>query len=767
MSIYKVRKRNWSYSTFDRTKIENAVSAAINAIWWQDFSQVTSICDKVIQLVIDSTWSKIPDVELIQDKVEEVLIKEWHDKTAKAYILYRQKRAELRKDKNVVIEVWNTIEEYVDQKDWRVSANSNSWYSIGGLILNSSGKITANYWLSHIYSEDIGSHHRTWDFHIHDLDMLSGYCAGWSLRELLEQGFNWVENKVWSSPANNLQSAISQMVNFLWTLQNEWAWAQAFSSFDTYLSPFVHKYSQSLKDDIKKYNMSFESQEKENAYIEEKTYKYVLQNIQSFIFSLNFPSRWGSQTPFTNITLDYSCPKDLREKALLLGWQEKWYYCKTFWELDKERKMINRALCEVYITWDSQWRIFTFPIPTYNITEDFPWSDPEVDMIFEMTAKYWIPYFQNFVWSRFTRDKNWKKIPNPNAYTVDAVRSMCCRLQLDLTELTKRWNWLFGSAEMTGSIWVVTINLARIWYNFKGNEEWFFAQLDNLMEKAKISLEVKRKAITNYLVKWFYPYTYRYLKSFRNHFATIWINGMNEAILNFTNWKIDISKEEWKQFALKVLDHMRAKLKSFQEETWNLYNLEATPAEWTTYRFAKEDQKSLPWIIQAWTKEAPYYTNSTQLPVGHTDDVFEACLKQDELQCKYTWWTVLHLYMWERISSAEACKKLIKKTIENFSMPYITVTPTFSICPKHWYLSWEYDYCPKCDDELKIQWKRFDSEYRKKYIQNLTNQLCKTNEEHVARFTLEWCDTTDQYHNSMNEKNPNTIPESALMKKRP
>ena len=508
------------------------------------------------------------------------------------------------------------------------------------------------------------------------------------------------------------------MINFLWTLQNEWAWAQAFSSFDTYLAPFVHKYQKQLWAELDELKVKFKKQERKK-YIYKKTYEYVYQQMQNFIFGLNVPSRWWTQTPFTNITLDWTCPEDLKDKALFLWWIENWYYEKKFWELEEQMKIINRALIEVYIKWDRKWRVFTFPIPTYNITPDFPWNDPDIDLLFEMTAKYWLPYFQNFVWSQFKKVKNedWtiSKVENPDAYTPGAVRSMCCRLQLDLTQLEKRWNWLFGSAEMTWSIWVVTINMARIWYNFKWDVKWFKARVAYLMDRAKESLETKRQVITKWLNAWLYPYTLRYLRSYRNHFSTIWLNGMNEAILNFTDWKDDMTTKYWKEFALEILDFMREKLKKYQEETWNLYNLEATPAEWTTYRFAKEDQKQIPDIIQAGTLEAPYYTNSTQIPVWFTDDAFEALEEQNELQCKYTGWTVLHLYMWERLENWQSCKKFVKSVLENYQLPYITISPTFSICPKHWYINWEHDFCPLCDEEIWYKWEKFDIQIRKKH----------------------------------------------------
>lgn len=719
MPIYKVRKRNWAIVTFDRTKIENAIKASIKASWWEEFDAIKNITNMTIALVEAKVWKDIPDIEQIQNAVEEALIKWWHNEVAKNYIVYREKRKEARSDSNVVIEVGQSMEEYLSRSDWRVNANANSGYSLGWMILNIAGKVTANYWLSHIYTPEVGNLHRNWDYHIHDLDMFCWYCAGWSLRALLEEGFNCGDNRIDSSPAKNLQAAVNQMINFLWTLQNEWAWAQAFSSFDTYLAPFVHKYKKEVEADLKETNASFKSKEEKKKYIHDKTYKYVYQQMQNFIFGLNVPSRWGTQTPFTNITLDWTCPEDLKDKSLFLGWIEKWGYKKKFSELEEEMRIINRALIDVYVQGDNNGRVFTFPIPTYNITPDFPWDDPDIDALFEMTAKYGLPYFQNFVWSQFKRikkeDGTIEKQENPDAYKPGAVRSMCCRLQLDLTQLEKRWNWLFGSAEMTWSIWVVTLNMARIGYNFAWNKDAFKKQVSYLMEQAKISLELKRKTITKWLNLWLYPYTYRYLKSFRNHFSTIWLNGMNEAILNFTKWKENISTKWWKEFATEILDLMREELKEFQEETWNMYNLEATPAEWTTYRFAKEDKKQMPNIIQSGTDGAPYYTNSSQLPVWYTNDAYEALEEQNDLQCKYTWWTVLHLYMWERLTDSKACKNFVRNVLSNYQLPYITISPTFSICPIHGYVNWEHDFCPICDEEKWYKGWKFDIETRSVY----------------------------------------------------
>lgn len=719
MAIYKVRKRNWAIIDFDISKIEAAVKKAIEAVGGTDFKEVPILAKKVSKEVEKKVGKEIPNIETIQDIVEKILVKEGHDTVAKAYIIYRQKRAESRAQEKVVIEVEKTMDEYLDQSDWRVNENANQGFSLGGLILNGFGKLTANYWLSHVYPTEIGNWHRNGDYHIHDLGFFAWYCAGRSLRQLLEEGFNGIDNRVQSAPPKNLQAAVNQMINFFWTLQNEWAGAQAFSSFDTYLAPFVHKYKTELETELKELKVSFGNEEEKKKYLYKKTHKYVTQQMQNFIFGLNVPSRRGTQTPFTNITLDWACPEDLKDKSLMLWGIEKGYYYKKFSELEEEMRLINRVLIEVYTAGDSSGSVFTFPIPTYNITEDFPRNDPDIDLLFEMTAKYGIPYFQNFVGSQFkvikNKDGTITKEKNPNAYKPGAVRSMCCRLQLDLSQLEKRGGGLFWSAEMTWSIGVVTLNMARIWYNFMWDMEGFKTQVRNLMNLAKTSLELKRKEITKWLDAGLYPYTKRYLHSFRNHFSTIGLNGMNEAILNFTTGKESISTDKGKKFATEILDFMREILKQYQEETGNLYNLEATPAEWTTTRFAKEDKKQIPNIIQAWTKDASYYTNSTQLPVGYTDDPFEALEQQNELQCKYTWWTVLHLYMWERISNAQACKQLVKKVISNYQLPYITISPVFSICPKHGYIKGEHDYCPKCDKELGYIGDEFNLDIRKKH----------------------------------------------------
>lgn len=716
MAIYKVKKRDGTIVTFERTKIEQAIQKSIESVWGIDFSQIVSMTDMIIKIAEAKAGKNIPDVETIQDTVEEVLIKEGHDTVAKSYILYREKRTQSRKEKKVMINVADTMEEYLGNADRRIKENANIWYSIGGLILKNSEKITANYRLSRIYPEEVGNAHRNADMHIHDLWFFTGYCAGWSLRMLLEEGFNWVAEKVESFSPKNLQSAVNQMVNFLGVLQNERAWAQAFSSVDTYLAPYVHKYQKELEASLEETNASFESEEIREKFIYDKVYKYTLQNIQNLIFGLNTPSRWGTQTPFSNFTLDRVCPEDLKDKALMLWGKEP--YEKKFGELEAEMKMVNKALMRVYTQWDSKGRVFTFPIPTYNITEDFDWDDPLADELFEMTAKYGLPYFQNFIGSQFVRDKDNKLVRDPKAYTPWAVRSMCCRLQLDLRELEKRWWGLFGSAEMTGSVGVVTLNMWRLGYNYKWNKDAYKKQIKHLMELAKTSLELKRKEITKRMKTGFYPYTKRYLGTYRNHFSTIGINGMNESIVNFTEGKEDISTERGREFAEEILEFMRDILKEYQEETGNLYNLEATPGEGTTYRFAKEDQKQLPGVIQAGTKEAPFYSNSSQLPVGFTEDPFEALDLQDKLQTQYTGGTVLHLYLGERMPSSESCKNLVKKVMTNYRLPYITVSPTFSVCPKHGYITGEHDFCPKCDAEIWFSGQKYDIETRKKYTEH-------------------------------------------------
>lgn len=653
----KIVKRDLTEAKFERAKIYEAILKAGKASG--EFE--ADIAEKMTRQVIDVlsfrfTNLTVPTVEQVQDIVEHCLAVNQYFATAKAYILYREKHKQIRENKRTLIDITSSVEEYLSGSDWRVKANANQGYSLGGLILNVSGKVIANYWLNHIYEPEIGQAHRNADLHIHDLDMLAGYCAGWSLRTLLHEGLNGVPGKIDSGPPKHLSSAIGQMVNFLGTLQNEWAGAQAFSSFDTYLAPYIRKDAMKYED--------------------------VKQCIQEFIYNLNVPSRWGTQTPFTNITLDWVCPEDLREQIPIIAGEEMPF---AYGDLQKEMEMINRAYIEVMIEGDAKKRVFTFPIPTYNITPDFDWESENSDLLFEMTAKYGLPYFQNFINSELS----------PNM-----IRSMCCRLQLDLRELLKRGNGLFGSAEQTGSLGVVTINCARLGYLYKGNKKALLDRIDELMLLAKDSLEVKRKVIQHYIDSDLFPYTKRYLGTLRNHFSTIGVNGINEMVRNFTNDEHDITSKEGHAIAIELLDHVRSRMVQFQEETGHLYNLEATPAEGTTYRFAKEDKKRYPDILQAGYEDAPYYTNSSQLPVGYTDDAFEALELQDELQSKYTGGTVLHLYMGERISSAEACKKMVRKTLTNFRLPYITITPTFSICPVHGYLQGEHEYCPRCDEVL-------------------------------------------------------------------
>ncbi len=655
--LTEVIKRDGEKHAFDASKIAIAIAKAGEATNEFSADEAWLLTRQVIKVLKHKfAFGIVPAIEQIQDVVEQVLISSNYYKTARSYIIYREQREKMRQDKHAAIDAISSINEYLDRSDWRVNANANQGYSLGGLILNVSGKVVANYWLNHVYTPEIGEAHRNGDYHIHDLDMLSGYCAGWSLRVLLTEGFNGVPNKVESKPPRHLVSAFSQMINFLGTLQNEWAGAQAFSSADTYLAPFVR--------------------------IEKLSYEEVKQAMQSFIFNLNVPSRWGTQTPFTNLTFDWTCPADLKDKHPIIGGEEQEF---TYGDLQAEMDMINRAFLEVMGEGDAKGRPFTFPIPTYNITNEFPWDSPNTEYLFEMTAKYGLPYFSNYV--------------NSDMKPSD-VRSMCCRLRLDLTELKKRGGGLFGSAEQTGSIGVVTINCARLGYLFKGREADLYKRLDELLELAKTSLEIKRKTISMHMDRGLYPYTRRYLGTFRSHFSTIGVNGINEMIRNFTGDLENITTDNGRVFAQKFLTHIREKMLEFQAETGNMYNLEATPAEGTTYRFAREDQKRYVGIIQAGTKEAPYYTNSSQLPAGFTDDPFTALDYQDDLQTQYTGGTVLHLYMSERISSSAACKALVRRVLENYRLPYVSITPVYSICPKHGYISGEHKFCPKCDQEL-------------------------------------------------------------------
>ncbi|WP_319772600.1 ribonucleoside triphosphate reductase [Breoghania sp.] len=655
-------KRSGVRAPFDAERILSAIARAGQATGEFGEADARRLCDAAIKVIAHRHAGDVPTIEQIQDIVEQVLISTDYPATARAYIVYREKRGQARQDRKTVVDVTSSINEYLERTDWRVSANANQGYSLGGLILNLSGKVVANYWLSHIYPPEVGRAHRDGDFHIHDLDMLAGYCAGWSLRTLLVEGLNGVPGKIESAPPKHLSSAVGQIVNFLGTLQNEWAGAQAFSSFDTYMAPFIRK------DDL--------------------GYEEVLQCIQELVYNLNVPSRWGMQTPFTNLTFDWTCPEDLRDEVPVIGGEEMLF---TYGDLQREMDMINRAYMEVMTKGDAKGRVFTFPIPTYNITPDFPWESENADRLFEMTAKYGLPYFQNFLNSEL----------KPNM-----IRSMCCRLQLDLTELLKRGNGLFGSAEQTGSLGVVTINCARLGHVYRGDEEGLFGRLDELLEIARNSLEIKRKVVQRHMDDGLFPFTKRYLGTLRNHFSTFGVNGINEMIRNFTGDCENVSTEWGHAFAVRLLDHIRSRIVEFQEASGTMFNLEATPAEGATYRFAREDLKRYPGILQAGGDESPYYTNSSQLPVDFTDDPFEALERQDELQRKYTGGTVLHLYMGSRVSSAEACKKLVQRALGRFRLPYITVTPTFSICPKHGYIEGEHEFCPTCDAELLAEKRR-------------------------------------------------------------
>ncbi len=659
IAIESVTKRDGTLAPFDSNRIYNAILKAGTSTSEFGEQEAWLLTGQVLKVLKHKFAESLPSIEQIQDIVEQVLISANYFATAKAYILYRDQRNRSRADKKVMVDVESSINEYLEKLDWRVNANANQGYSNGGLILNVSGKVTANYWLSHVYPAEVGEAHRNGDIHIHDLDMLAAYCAGWSLKNLLHEGFNGVPGKTEAGPAKHLSAAVGQMVNFMGTLQNEWAGAQAFSSVDTYLAPY-----------IRADNLSYEQ---------------VEQAFQELIYNLNVPSRWGSQTPFTNFTFDWVCPEDLRDKHPIIAGVEQPF---TYGDLKEEMHMINKAYITVMMKGDIKGRPFTFPIPTYNMTPDFPWEDDNTELLFEMTAKYGLPYFQNFI----------NSVLKPGQ-----IRSMCCRLQLDLRELLARGNGLFGSAEQTGSIGVITFNCARLGYVYKGDEAGLFARVDELMNIARTSLEIKRKVIQRLIDNGLFPFTKRYLGTLRNHFSTIGVNGINEMIRNFTNDEHNIADQWGQAFAEKFLDYIRARMVKIQEETGHMYNLEATPAESATYRFAREDKKRYKGIIQAGTEENPYYTNSSQLPVGFTDDPFEALDLQSNLQTKYTGGTVLHLYMGQRISSAKVCRDIVRKVLTNYRLPYVTITPTFSICPKHGYISGEHKYCPICDEEKKAE----------------------------------------------------------------
>ena len=566
-----------------------------------------------------------------------------------------------------LIDPGSTIDEYLDRADWRINANANQDFSLGGMMLNTSGKVVANYWLDHVFVPEAGAAHRQGAIHIHDLDMLAGYCAGWSLRSLLEEGFGGVAGAVSSAPPKHLTSALGQMVNFLGTLQNEWAGAQSFSSFDTYLAPFVR--------------------------LDGLTYDQVEQAVQEFVFNLNVPSRWGTQTPFTNLTFDWVCPPELREQTPFIGDEPVDF---TYGELQAEMDLLNRAFIEVMGRGDASGRAFTFPIPTYNITADFDWGHPNARRLFDMTAKYGLPYFQNFINSDLDPGQ---------------IRSMCCRLQLDLRELLARGNGLFGSAELTGSIGVVSVNCARLGFLHADDMPGLLAELDELLELGVGVLEARRDLVGKLIDDGLYPYTKRWLPGLDNHFSTLGVNGVNEMIRNFTGDADDITTARGHAMAADLLDHIRTRLVEFQESTGHMFNLEATPAEGATYRFAREDRRRYPGILQAGTDAEPFYTNSSQLPVGYTDDPFRALAEQEDLQSKYTGGTVLHLYMGEALDSGEACATLVRRSLENFHLPYVTVTPTFSVCAAHGYHSGELEACPTCGGEVEV-WTRVMGYFR-------------------------------------------------------
>ena len=646
------------------------------------------------RILENTEFKNINDFAEVEEKIKNLLAQNGLTKVLEEFIkLSIDKKIE--RDTKVSSKI--SIQEYIDKEDWRINANANVGYSNAGMINNIAGKLTANYWLDNVYSEEESSAHRDGDYHIHDLDCLTGYCAGWSLRALLDEGFNGARGRVSAKAPRHFRTALGQMANFLGILQSEWAGAQAFSSFDTYLAPYV------FKDNL--------------------NYKEIKEAITSFVYNLNVPARWG-QSPFTNVTMDFTVPEDLKnqiptsngvhlfknvtDEKLIKKAKERGVDSLedlTYKDFQKELEMIDIAYYEVMTHGDEEGQPFTFPIPTVNITEDFNWDTPAANALFENTAKIGSSYFQNFIGSQYMKNENGELVPNPEAYKPNAVRSMCCRLQLDLRELLKRGNGLFGSAEMTGSIGVVTINMAKLGYLCKDNKDALFFRLTRLMDLAKSTLEKKRVFVQELYDRGFYPYTKRYLKGFKNHFSTIGVNGINEMIRNFTHDREDVTSENGVKFAIEVLEFIRNRLRKYQEETGNLYNLEATPAEGTTYRFAKIDKKRFPDIIQAGFGENIYYTNSSQIPANYTDDPFEALELQNDLQCKYTGGTVLHLYMSEKLPDGESAKNLVKKVLTKYKLPYITITPVFSVCTNHGYLNGEQPVCPKCSKKTQV-WTR-------------------------------------------------------------
>lgn len=666
--MYSILKRDGSIVDFEINKISAAMIKAFEA---QNKNYHPSVINLLALQVTADFQNKIKDdiisVEDIQDSVERVLSDAGYADVAKAYILYRKQREKIRNVNSALLNYKDLVDNYLKINDWRVKENSTVTYSVGGLILSNSGAITANYWLTEIYDQEIAEAHRSAAIHIHDLSMLTGYCAGWSLKQLIQVGLGGVPGKITSSPASHLSTLCNQMVNFLGIMQNEWAGAQAFSSFDTYLAPFVKA------DNL--------------------TQREVKQCIQSFIYGVNTPSRWGTQAPFTNITLDWTVPKDLADLPAIVGGKEMPF---TYGDCKKEMDMINKAFIEIMIEGDANGRGFQYPIPTYSITRDFDWSETENNkLLFEMTAKYGTPYFSNYI--------------NSDMEPSD-VRSMCCRLRLDLRELRKKSGGFFGSGESTGSVGVVTINLPRIAY-LATDEADFYSRLDKLMDIAARSLKTKRTVITQLLDNGLYPYTKRYLGSFANHFSTIGLIGMNEAGLNAKWLRADLTNAKVQEFAKAVLDHMRGRLSDYQEKYGDLYNLEATPAESTTYRFAKHDKEQFPNIITANEHGTPYYTNSSHLPVGYTDDIFSALDIQDELQTRYTSGTVFHAFLGEKLPSWRSAANLVRKIAENYKLPYYTMSPTYSVCAEHGYLDGEQFICPYCGKKTEV-YSRITGYYR-------------------------------------------------------
>jgi ribonucleoside-triphosphate reductase len=653
--ISTIRKRDGTLVPYDNYKIANAIFKAVQSTGGRDFNLALSLAKQVEEFLSKKFHANsIPAVEEIQDSVEKVLVESGNATVAKSFILYREQRRKIRSTRDIVIDIATTMDGYLKQEDWRVHENSNVNYSLGGLILHNSGAITANYWLENIYNSDISDAHRNGDIHLHDLSMFSGYCAGWSLRQLIAEGLGKVKGKISSRPPKHLSTLVQQMVNFLGILQNEWAGAQAFSSFDTYLAPFV-------KID----NLSFDE---------------VKQQVQSFVFGVNTPSRWGSQAPFTNITFDWMVPEDLKDQPAVIGGKPTDI---TFGECQREMDMINRAFLETMFEGDADGRGFSYPIPTYNLTRKFDWTSENARLLFRMTGKYGTPYFQNFI--------------NSSLDPAD-VRSMCCRLQLDKRVLRNRGGGLFGADEFTGSIGVVTINLPRIGYLANSKDE-YFVQVDRFMDLARDSLELKRKMITRLMDQQLFPYTQRYLRHWNNHFSTIGLIGMNESMLNFMNK--DLLDLQAREFAKEVLVHMRDRLVRYQEETGHLYNLEATPGEGTSHRLARSDRaKFSRMIIPGGT--SPFYTNSTQLPVNATDDLFEALDMQNDLQRLYTGGTVFHAFIGESIDDPEMVLKLVKKIAEGYEIPYFTISPTYSVCASHGYLKGEQFKCPECNDDTEV-----------------------------------------------------------------